>query len=229
MSWTDKKALEQIIKLRDYYNIDTFIETGTFKGDNAKLHANDFKKVITCEVNKEYYLEAKKKLAPYRNVECILESSFELLPKIKHFTDLELIYLDAHFYDPSLPKEDRWVVVKELVSLKNTNNCVIVIHDFDNGELGHLNYDGQPMNFEFLSQYLNAVNPNFHYYTNTLETCDILTVDRIQSGEIPNLEINDTIIDNMQYVWSNPTKTYRGLLYCTPTELDLTKFDLRKI
>lgn len=229
MSWTDKKSLEQIIKLRDFYSIKTFIETGTFKGDNAKLHAYNFDNVITCEIVKKYYKEALEKLKNYKNVKCILKSSPEFLSEIKGFTEMSLLYLDAHFYDSTLPKEDRWVIIKELVALKNTTNCVIIIHDFDNGELGHLNYDGQPMNFEFLEKYLYDINPNFHYYTNTKEGCDILTIDRIKAREVPNLELNETIIDNMQYVWSSDIKTYRGLLYCTPTELDLTKFELRKI
>src|ERR1035437_2664516 len=115
MSWTDKKAIEQILKLRDLYSIKTFIETGTFKGDNIKLHANNFNKVITCEISEEYYLEAKEKLKLYKNVECVLRSSFDLLQQIKNFSEMSLVYLDAHFYDKSLPKEDRWVVVKELI------------------------------------------------------------------------------------------------------------------
>ena len=36
MCWLDKNSVEQIKKLRDKFNISTFIETGTFKGVNAK-------------------------------------------------------------------------------------------------------------------------------------------------------------------------------------------------
>lgn len=232
MSWTDKKALEQIIKLRDYYNISSFIETGTFKGVNAAVHANNFKTVITCEKIEEYYLESKKKLSSYKNIELVHDDSVHFLSELsrliitEYISPMVFIYLDAHFYDPTLKPEDRWVVIKELQALKNLYTCVIAIHDFDCNGLGHLIYDGQNLNFELLKPYLYGVNPNFHFYGNTKETCDILTKERVAAGEIPNLILDAVTDDNLTYVWSNEIKTYRGILYCTPTALDLTKFDL---
>lgn len=229
MSWTDKKAIEQITKLRDYYSISTFIETGTFKGVNAAVHANNFEIVVTCEKIEEYYWEAKDKLFHFPNVYVVLANSPDFLEHINRLTsgiELIFIYLDAHFYDPSLKPEDRWVVIKELQALRGAHNCVIAIHDFDCNGLGHLTYDGQNLNFELLKPYLYGVNPNFHYYGNTKETCDILTKERVSSGEIPNLILDDVTDNNLTYAWSNETKTYRGILYCTPTALDLTKFDL---
>jgi hypothetical protein len=232
MSWTDKKALEQIMNLRDYYNIKIFIETGTFKGVNAAVHANNFETVLTCELMGQYYWEAKKKLFPYPNVHVILERSPIFLKRIKPFivgVEMVFIYLDAHFYDPQLPTDERWVVIKELQSLAGLDNCVIAIHDFNCNGLGHLEYDGQDLNFQLLEPYLYDINPNFHYYGNTKEGCDILTKERVSAGEIPNLILDEVTDDNLTYAWTQESKTYRGILYCTPTQLDLTQFDLIKL
>jgi hypothetical protein len=236
MSWTDKKVIEQITKLRDLYKSDYLVETGTFMGVNAAVHAHNFKYVFTCELVEEYYNKANKRLKQFSNVTTINQSSVSFLKDIVNifkavfiiYGTRPIIYLDAHFYDPALPKEDRFVVLKELKSLEGLAESIIIIHDFKCNGLGHIVYDGQPLNFELLKDGLYGVNPNFHFYCNTKETCDIMTEDRIRSGEIPGLEPDDYTIDNIKYAWSDESKTYRGLLYCTPTELDLSNFDLVK-
>ena len=230
MSWTDKKALDQIKKFRDYHDISIFIETGAFRGVNAAVHANNFKTVITCEKVEEYYWQAKRKLFDYTNVFITLESSPSFLFKLRSLirSTPVFIYLDAHFYDPTLPKSDRWVVLKELAALQGTTP-IIAIHDFDCSGLGHLTYDDQPLNFELVKEFLYRVNPMFNYYVNTKKGCDPITKERVLAGEIPNLTLDPDTEDNIEYMWSNETKTYRGILYCTPAELDITKFELTKL
>ena len=135
MSWTDLKSLETMRKLRDRFNIQTFIETGTFKGHNAEIHSADFPFVYTVEKVPEYYEKAVQRLAQYPNVFPILRDSSEWLKlvsddiKNKLFGDIVMIYLDAHFYDASLSPEEKWVVLKELRALEDVENCVIAIHD----------------------------------------------------------------------------------------------------
>jgi len=229
MSWTDTKSIGQILKLRDLYNIKTFIETGTFRGVNAEVHALNFQKVITCELITEYYEDATKRLNKYVNVTRHLTDSSKFLKYLNRPDDeIQFIYLDAHFYDPNLKPEDRWVVLKELKALKGYTNCVIVIHDFDNGELGHLTYDGQTLDFDLMKDALNEINPNFHYYTNTLDGCNIINEEDFKIY-YPHIEIDDNIKDNLWYVWTAEEKTYRGILYCTPTALDLHDFELRSL
>lgn len=234
MSWSDVKALEQIKKLRDFYHIKVFIETGTFMGVNAAVHANNFDTVCTIEKNLEYYVKALSKTAAFSNVWVVGGDSAEELGKeemrclIAGLFTPAFIYLDAHFYDAALPPEERWVILRELKALRSSSNVVLAIHDFDNG-LGHLTYDGQPMNFDFLRSALLAVNPNFYFYTNTKETCDIITKERVAAGEVPNLVLDDVTADNLDYAWGEESKTRRGILYCTPTALDLSKFELTEI
>jgi len=233
MSWTDIKSVEQIKKLRDRFGIRVFVETGTFRGQNAEVHSLNFNTVITIEIIEEYYLNAMKRLRYYPNVIPILKDSAEFL---KEYTTANIgkirptmFFLDAHFYDPLLSPEDRWVILKELRALEGFKQCVIVIHDFNCNGLGGLVYDEQPLNFEFVHDALSKVNPNFHYYFNTFEGCEILTKDKLREGKMPPLVLDEQTSDTLDFVWSKPEtihRAYRGLLYATPEPLDLKQFEL---
>ncbi|MBI2632393.1 hypothetical protein HYW75_05295 [Candidatus Pacearchaeota archaeon] len=230
MSWTDKKAVETIKQLRDSFKVNTFVETGTFKGINARLHAKNFTEVITCELIKDYFLIAQEKLRSFINVKIVNISSPEFL---KQFTeeyknsgrnDMIIFYLDAHFYDPNIPKEKRFVVLDELRALKDFKNGIIIIHDFDNG-LGHITYDGQPLDISLVKNDLMQVNSEFNLYTNELATCEIWNEKTIlDSGMIIDFET----LDNIRYANSTPRLTYRGILYAIPSELG-KEFNLKRI
>lgn len=222
MSWCDKKSIEVINKLRDIFNVNTFIETGTFMGINAKVQSSNFNEIITCELKKEYYKKAKRKLKDLKNVSIVNASSPSFLKEfVKKYkkdkrNDIIIIYLDAHFYSPQLPQNDRFVVLSELKMLKDFENCVIIIHDFDNN-LGHITYDGIPLNLELIRSDLYNINPNFAFYTNELSSCDIHTEKSIQKELPGDLEA----LDNIKYARSNPRLSYRGILYCIPKEVNV--------
>lgn len=232
MSWTDKKAVEQIKKLKDKFNIKTLVETGTFKGINARLHSSNFDEVLTCEIMEEYFSSASEKLKDYQNVKIFKKSSPDFLKEFveeynkKNRTDFILFYLDAHFYNPSLPPEKRFVVLDELKALKGFKNAVILIHDFDNG-LGHITYDGRPLNLDILKNNLMDVNPDFRLYTNDLDSCDIVKPN-LKDIKEAGLVLDEETLDNLEYAWSSPRLTYRGILYAIPEELG-EGFNLRRI
>lgn len=230
MCWLDKKSIEQMLKLRDLFQISTFIETGTFKGVNARFHSLNFREVLTCDISEEYLEKARERLKGYKNVSIIKQSSPDFLKsfikdyKEKKRQDIVFIYLDAHFYDPDLPPNEKWVVVNELKALKGFRNCVICIHDFDCEGLGHCRYDGEPLGFPLIKKYIMKVNPGFYYYTNTREFCDIYNEESIKN--VPGIALDEDTLDNIRYAHSAERLTYRGILYCTPSELDLSQFQL---
>lgn len=232
MSWTDKKSIEQILKLRDKFNIRTFIETGTFKGVNAKFHAQNFKEVLTCDISDEYLKMARERLKPYKNVFIYQQSSSDFLSwfikeyNLKRRKDIVFIYLDAHFYDPNLPPEKKWVVIKELKTLEGFRNCIVCIHDFDCEGLGHCIYDGEHLGWQLVKTDLMKVNSNFHLYTNTREFCQIYTEETI--ANTPGIILDADTIDNLKYAWTSELKAHRGFLYAVPEELDLNYFQLKK-
>ena len=221
MCWLDKQSIDTILKIRDKFNITTFVETGTYKGVNAKLYAQHFKKVLTCDIDDDYLDIAKKRLKPYKNVKVFKKSSPDFL---RHFInkykadkreDIVLIFLDAHFYDPLL--EEKWVVVNELKVLKKFKNCVIVIHDFDCEGWGHCVYDGEALGFPLVKKYLK----DRHLYTNSI--ADIYGLETIKG--VKGIDLDEETIDNINYAWSKEVPE-RGILYCSPKPLKINGLKL---
>ena len=217
MSWTDQQAVEVIKELRNKYKIDTFVETGTFKGINAKLHSKNFNLVMTCEKVNAYYEEAKERLRRIKNVIILKKDSPQFLKDL--IGNKYIYYLDAHFYDKKMPKgKGKFIVLKELDSIKPTAESIIIIHDFDNG-LGHCCYDGFHLNMELVREKLLKINNKFNFYTNTLESCDIVKPIAKEIRDA-GLDVDFETVDNLNYAWTEPRLTYRGILYCLPTKLN---------
>ncbi len=228
MSWTDKQSVRVIKALKKKYDIYAFVETGTFKGINARLQAKNFESVLTCEKHNAYYEEAKDNLKHKKNVVVIKQDSPVFLNHL--CADRYIFYLDAHFYDKNLPEgKDKFVVLKELDNMKKFKNSVIIIHDFHNG-LGGITYDNIDLNMDLVRDKLHKINKNFYFYTNKLESCDIvkpIATDIIDAGLIVDYDT----LDNINYAWTCPRLTYRGFLYCLPTKLtraEMLELGLRK-
>ncbi len=233
MCWLDKTSIETILQLRDKFQISTFVETGAFKGVNAKFHAQNFKEVLTCDISDEYIEAAEKRTEDCKNVKISKQSSPDFLRSFierynkENRKDIVFIYLDAHFYDPVLPPEEKWVVVNELKALIDFKNCIICVHDFDCEGLGHCCYNGQPLGWPLIKEHIIKVNPSFYFYTNTREFCNIYNEKTI--SDVLGITLDEETLSNIRYAHSNDEKTYRGILYCTPQELDLEKFKLKKL
>jgi len=232
MCWLDKAANEQIFKLKELYGMSTMLETGTFRGAGARYHSFHWKEVLTCEIVDEYIDIATAYTKDRDNVTIVKESSDVF---IKNFIeqyrkdgrdDYVFMFLDAHFYDPDLPPEDRWVVSKELKALEGFDKCVVYIHDFDCSGLGHCCYEGQPLGFPVILNDVMNINPNFNLYVNSPEWCDIHTEDTIK--DVKELIMDDLTLDSVRFCNSSERLRRRGILYCTPTPLDLDNFKLRR-
>ncbi|GEM_PF-3313292 len=235
MSWTDKSAVRTILLLKKEFNSKEFIETGTFKGVNMRLYCEYFDRVYTCEANEEYYdhvlrsLPVNARLFHAHSPSFLKQCTQAKIQSDKVTDSIPIFYLDAHFYDPSLPPEKKFVVVEELQAMEGYKDCIIVIHDFKCQGLGHIVYDGIPLDFNLVKEALNKVNPNFRYYTNAIEYCNIITPEEVEEGKVPGVYDTEEVRDNLRYVWSSPEKTYRGILYAVPRNLDLSKYQLKPL
>ncbi len=229
MCWTDKTATENIVRLRDEFGIKTAIATGCYRGADAELYGHQFKQVLSMDIDAEAVEISRGRLKYLPNVFVIQMSSSGFLKAFvkvyKLQGDTKFFWLDAHFYKKETPPDKRWVVVDELKALKGFKNCVIVIHDFDCEGLGHLIYDGEHLGWGIVGEYLREVNPDFHYYCNTKETCDIVTEETVY--DLP-IKVDDYILDGIRFTNSSDVKRYRGILYCVPKELDLSKYQLKR-
>lgn len=227
MSWTDKVAVEEVLKLRDEFNIKTAIATGTFRGIDVELYAHHFDEVLSMDIEPEYLGIARERLGKYKNVELFLMPSWEFLSIfVKQYCeqgrdDYIFIYLDAHFFDPDF--QDRWVVVKELKALKGFKEAILCLHDFDCQGLGHLIYGGEHLGRSVVGEHIQQVNPDFCYYTNKRDYCDIYNEETVR--ELP-ITVDEYVIDSIRFANSSDIKRYRGILYATPRKLDLDKFRL---
>ena len=231
MWWYDQTAIGAGEKLRDEFNIKTFVETGTYRGINLRFWSYRFNFVFGVEVNKENYRQSSQKLDGRPNVELVCKDSSHFLSEfVANYyqdgrTDIILIYLDAHFYiqGEKKTKEDRWVVLRELKALEGFKNCVLVIHDFNCEGLYGLVYDGEPLDFALVKDELAKVNPDFSYYNNIREHCKPHTEESIVGVEGINPDY-DTL-ETIRYHHSDKLK-YRGILYCVPRPIDSKEYKL---
>ena len=90
---------EIVLKLLKTYEIEVFIETGTYLGETSRWASKYFKDVYTTELFKELFLAAKENLKAYPNIQLFHGNSIEKLPEILELVGNRsaLIWLDAHF------------------------------------------------------------------------------------------------------------------------------------
>lgn len=232
MWWYDQDATEVGEKLRDEFGITTFIESGTYRGVNLRFWSYRFNFVFGVEVDSQNYWQSSQKLDGRPNVELICQDSSRFLSEFvanyyqDRRTDIVLIYLDAHFYSGKKTKEGRWVVLRELKALNGFKNCVLVIHDFNCQDLYGLVYDGEPLNFALVKDELAKINPDFSYYNNIREYCNPHTKESIIGVE--GIDPDAVTLETISYHRTARLK-YRGILYCTPSALDLRDFTLKEI
>lgn len=117
--------------LMSIFDIDTFIETGTYKGDSLNRVISWFPdksiKFYSIDINHDFQKEAKEKINDQR-VTFINDSSDQFLMKSMSsgiFNDQQcnLFFLDAHWND-YCPLRDE---ISQILKLKKT---IIVIDDF---------------------------------------------------------------------------------------------------
>ena len=115
------------LMLKDKYELNLCIETGTFKGDSTIVFSRIFDRVDTIEINPSFLDFTKSKIGNRKNINFHLGNSVEvfktLLPTLNKFRPI--FYLDAHW-------NDFWPLRDELTLIGQNfkDNCIIVIDDF---------------------------------------------------------------------------------------------------
>lgn len=90
--------LFKIQELQETYSCDTFIETGTYKGDMLFALKNYFSRLISVELSAFYYQKALVKFKKHQHVELLFGDSGELMPVvIKNLKSPAIFWLDGHF------------------------------------------------------------------------------------------------------------------------------------
>ena len=85
------------LSLRDKYNLQTLIETGTCLGNSTTWAAENFKKVITIELNLEFLRQAFVTCKSHTNIDFLMGDSRERLKDVvPALARPALFWIDAH-------------------------------------------------------------------------------------------------------------------------------------
>ncbi len=118
-----------VLTLKEKYNIDNFIETGTYIGDTSLWASNHFKKVITIEAFETYYNESLQRFQNENkdNIYLYKGVSYEILSdtnklEIDYLNDSTIFWLDAHWSGQDTYGDDMvHPLLNELTLIKNSN------------------------------------------------------------------------------------------------------------
>lgn len=150
--------------LKNKYNIDTVIETGTYKGNTTVLFSSIFDHVYTIEVSDTYYKEVSTKLAQYKNIKCIMGSSQTVLKRILPGLKEKriLFFLDAHW-------QSFWPLRHEIATIAKTHrdNSVIIIDDIKvpgREEIPFDKYGDNECSLEYVKKELDKAYSSYSYY-----------------------------------------------------------------
>lgn len=122
----DRYIADDVLKLKNKFNINIAIETGTLGGETTEWLSKNFEKVFTVEYNSNNYNNCLEKLKNISNIKLNLGDSVIFIKDIvkKHSNDMCLFYLDAHGTLPTPTPHELYQIVEMKIK-----PC-IVIHDF---------------------------------------------------------------------------------------------------
>lgn len=125
------------IKIQKLMLLDTFVETGTFKGDPVAAMAPVFSKIFTIEQSPHFAALARQRFASNEAITVCQGDSRRFLPEILNQTDNLLLWLDAHWSQKvegqaTAGAEDQCPLLEELQLVSaytSSKNIAILIDD----------------------------------------------------------------------------------------------------
>jgi hypothetical protein len=166
----------EYLKLKEKFNLNLAIETGSCLFSTTKWFAEEFDKTFTVESNPAFFQMGIQRLTKEEKetkAMAILGDSVNALtnifPQFINDNDRVVFFLDAHWeQDCPLLSE-----LEAISKMKLSQPPVITVHDMfvpDRPELGFDTYNGQRFDFEWLKNSLDKVYESFgvkySYYYN---------------------------------------------------------------
>lgn len=134
--WTINSKIDLINKFVKKYNLNIFVETGTYLGDTIFRQKDNFKKIYSIELSEYYFGLAKKRFQGFDNINLILGDSKDKLKDILIENDEPIFFwLDGHYSTGLTAKaEDKETpILEELTTIFDLNTKkhkhVILIDD----------------------------------------------------------------------------------------------------
>jgi hypothetical protein len=153
-----------IAALKKRTGAEVFVETGTFLGNTAYRCSKLFDTVITVELDRHLYEQARRYLASRKNVECIQGDATNELSKILSRKALNnvLIFLDGHFSGGNTALgEQPEPACDEIKSLKPHKKKIVGVIVDDFREFGSAN--GWPRRSDLLREVEDSLGADFDY------------------------------------------------------------------
>lgn len=142
---------ELALQLRDKYNLETFLETGTYRGESCLWAAENFEHVISIEKDQGRYRKVMGMTYKLENVKLLLGDSREMLfTALRDVRTPALIYLDAHlfgFTKNGWSNNDQCPLKEELLAVRQIRIGHVVIIDDANWFIDKPEFDHDPKQF----------------------------------------------------------------------------------
>ncbi len=121
-------------ELKALFDVQTFVESGTYQGHTTAIAASLFDEVHTIELFPPYYAQAKERFENTKNVSVHFgDSGFVLRGILPSLSKKTLFYLDGHYDGGSQSGKGRenTPVLEELFAIRNAgkSDSVILIDD----------------------------------------------------------------------------------------------------
>ena len=122
---------ELVLRLKRAFSIDTFIETGTFKGHTSSWAAAHFPCVISIEAGQKLYQEAMEQYAHHKNIEFICgDGPAELAKIVPQLHEPAVFWLDSHWCGEDSCKLDiECPLIQELEALARSKTPHFILID----------------------------------------------------------------------------------------------------
>ena len=156
--------------LKNRFNIEVLVETGTWGGETARNASSIFKEVYTVELSHDLFQQAKDKLMYLPNVRSFEGDSplflKRVIPKIHGRI---LFWLDAHWCgDNTARAEMNTPIRNELLAIQESglNTAIILIDDircFHNLPEEIAGYGGYPL-LDEIKALVFSINPNYEFW-----------------------------------------------------------------
>jgi hypothetical protein len=124
---------EKIEQYGQLYNCETFLETGTYRGDTADEMRKQFNTVLSIEIHEPLFRDAEARFKDANNVKLYLGDSSKLMPEmLKEIKGRAIFWLDGHYSGLGTGKgKSECPVLDELTAIKNftSSKHIILIDD----------------------------------------------------------------------------------------------------